>query len=102
MTEKPQERELEISIFGPGYGESIVIHLGYNNWMIVDSCIDTQTRKPIPVEYLESINVDPETAVKRIVASHWHGDHIRGMSDIVKICKNATFCLSDVFKKKNS
>ena len=25
---------------GGGYGESVVVQLGMNNWMVVDSCID--------------------------------------------------------------
>lgn len=28
---------------GGGYGESVVVQLGLNNWIVVDSCIDPVT-----------------------------------------------------------
>lgn len=50
----PQNTQLEISLIGTGggYGESVVIHLGYNNWIVVDSCIDPFTKRSIPLDYL--------------------------------------------------
>jgi len=36
--------ELEVSVFGPGYGESLAIHLGLGSWIIIDSCRHNQTR----------------------------------------------------------
>ena len=43
-SQRPATNEVEISLFGPGYGECIVIHVGENEWVIVDSCIDAETR----------------------------------------------------------
>jgi beta-lactamase superfamily II metal-dependent hydrolase len=83
--------ELEVSIFGPGYGESIAVHLGANHWIIVDSCLDPSSGKIAPLRYLERIGVDPAEAVRLIVATHWHDDHIRGLSDLVSTCSNARF-----------
>ena len=37
---KPADDEIEITTIGPGFknGESVVIHYGDGNWMIIDSC----------------------------------------------------------------
>jgi len=49
-TTPPQPDELEISLFGPGYGESTLVHLGSGNWMIVDSCLDESGEKAIALD----------------------------------------------------
>jgi hypothetical protein len=32
--ERPTAQEIEVSIFGPGFGESIVVHAGNNEWVM--------------------------------------------------------------------
>src|SRR5262245_58961005 len=54
----PASDEVEISLFGPGIGECSVVHLGGGQWMVVDSCIDRSTRRPVALEYLAEIGVD--------------------------------------------
>lgn len=98
--DRPTPGEIEISMFGPGYGESILLHVGDNNWLLVDSCIDPTTREPAATEYLRKIGVDPSEAVKLIVASHWHDDHIRGLGKILHRCNNAEFAFSSAMKAK--
>ena len=44
---KPSNDEVEILLFGGGVGECIVIHSGNNEWIIVDSFINTETQNPI-------------------------------------------------------
>src|SRR5690348_10313352 len=83
--------ELEVSIFGPGYGESLVIHLGSDQWIIVDSCKNPSTGEIAPLAYLRRIGVDPATSVRVIVATHWHDDHVRGLSEVVRECQGARF-----------
>lgn len=86
--------EFEISIFGPGYGECIVMHVGQHRWVIVDSCIDTSEqddRRPVAEKYLRALNVDLASQVDLIVATHWHADHIRGIGRLVEQCRSATF-----------
>jgi hypothetical protein len=78
----PQDDELEVVVFGPGYGESIAVHLGSRRWLLVDSCIAPGTSSPASEVYLSSIGVGTD-CVKAIVASHWHDDHVRGMSKLV-------------------
>ena len=90
----PLESELEISVFGPGVGECVVVHLGYGDWMILDSCRGPVNRRPVALSYLESIGVDPAIAVKLVVATHFHDDHIGGLSDVVQSCVSARFLCS--------
>jgi hypothetical protein len=99
LTKKPEKNELEVSVFGPGYGESILLHTGANKWIIVDSCIFPGDDYPAPLLYLDKLNIDYD-AVKAIVVTHWHDDHIRGISTIFEKCKNAEFICSDAVKDK--
>lgn len=96
----PQPDELEISLFGPGIGESIVAHIGGNEWIIVDSCIEPKSKEPISLSYLKSLGVNPSESVKLVVISHWHSDHIRGASQIARECKSATICFSEALLKE--
>jgi hypothetical protein len=70
MNTAPKEEELEVSIIGPGYGECILLHVGHNGWVVVDSCINPKTKKPAALEYLKNIDVNPNW-IKIIIASHW-------------------------------
>ncbi len=90
-TTPPGAGEFELTLFGPGYGEGIVLHVGDGVWVIVDSCIDADG-SPRALSYLESIGVDPTQAVALVVATHWHDDHIRGMERLVETCGQAIFC----------
>lgn len=94
MLSLPALDEVEITFFGPGYGECILIHATQNEWLIVDSCIDPHRKIPPALDYLQKIGVDPSQAVKLVVASHWHDDHIRGLATIFETCSNAEFALS--------
>lgn len=90
----PAADEFEISFFGPGHGECIVMHVGGGRWIVVDSCVDaTDKANPHPVaeKYLTALGVDMGNAVDLIVASHWHSDHIRGLGRLVDRCPSAFF-----------
>ncbi len=91
----PDGEEFEITLFGPGYGEGIVLHTGDGRWAIIDSCTNADG-EPLAFRYLQSIGVDPTNEVDLIVATHWHDDHIRGMAALVRACKKATFCCASV------
>lgn len=97
----PDPDQFEISLIGTGggYGESILIHVGSGNWIIVDSC-KSPSNIVLPLEYLESINVNPQVSVKMIICTHWHDDHILGMSELLKMCSKAIFCFGKVNDKK--
>lgn len=84
VAEPPVDDELEVSVFGPGVGESIVVHLGHGDWMVVDSCLNPRSRQPAALEYLATIGVDVGRAVKLLVLTHWHDDHVRGAGTILE------------------
>jgi beta-lactamase superfamily II metal-dependent hydrolase len=95
----PNSDEIEFTLIGPGYGECGLVHLGGNNWIIVDSCIDKHTGRPAALEYLQKIGVDAASAVKLIVATHWHDDHVRGLTELLRVCTSATFSCSQAFTR---
>jgi hypothetical protein len=96
----PKKDQIEVIVFGPGYGECIVVHLGENRWIIVDSCINTQTGKPAVLDYFDTIGISPKENVKLIIISHWHDDHIRGLSDIILSCPEASVCCSSALTQR--
>lgn len=65
----PEDDEFEIILLGPGYGESIVLHVGNGVWVVVDSCLDRDGR-PGALRYLEGIGLEPAQSVALIVATH--------------------------------
>jgi hypothetical protein len=87
----PASDELEVSLFGPGYGESLAVHLGEGRWMLVDSCIDGDSGEPAAVKYLHDLGVDAAEAVVIVLATHWHDDHIRGLAGVVRACVGSRF-----------
>ena len=34
--EAPAAGELEVSLFGPGFGEALALHIGAGKWILVD------------------------------------------------------------------
>lgn len=92
--EAPAVDELEISLFGPGVGECVVMHLGDGEWMIVDSCLDQGTGRPAALDYLAELGVDVAVAVKTVVVTHWHDDHIQGAAEVLRAARSATFWCS--------
>ena len=91
----PQNNELEISVFGPGVGECILVHFGNQKWIVVDSCIDPITNEPLPLRYLKKLGLTPKNAIKIIVSTHWHDDHSSGLSDMINQCEESKFVCSD-------
>ncbi len=94
----PEHNEIEVSLFGPGYGECILLHIGKGNWVIVDSCLNAESH-PSAAAYLSSLGLNPAETVRFVVATHWHDDHIRGMGKLVETCNNANFCCASALCK---
>lgn len=94
----PRPSEIEFSIFGPGFGECALLHLGEGQWLIVDSCVDQRRREQPALAYLNRIGVDAAQAVKLVVATHWHDDHIRGLGQVVSACATARFACPVAFR----
>jgi glyoxylase-like metal-dependent hydrolase (beta-lactamase superfamily II) len=92
----PGADEFEVSVFGPGTGESIVLHLGGGAWAIVDSCRYPPTNDPAPLAYLEQIGVST-SQVEFVFASHWHDDHVQGLAETLEACPRAEFGCSGAY-----
>ena len=93
----PAFDEIEVTLIGTGggYGESVVVHLGNQHWIVVDSCINPETKNPLPLEYLESIGVNVAKDVKLVLCTHWHDDHIQGLSQILEAAESAIFSVTE-------
>lgn len=50
----PRLDEIEVSLLGPGYGESVVVHMGGGEWMVVDSDARRCSADSLEVELLGS------------------------------------------------
>ena len=83
LQKQSTENELEFAVFGRGYGECILIKYDACEYMVVDSFINPETKNPIVIDYLNSLKVSTK-CIKKIVITHWHRDHIAGISDIIK------------------
>jgi hypothetical protein len=100
MHSPPAANEFEFSLFGPGVGECAVVHLGLGEWLVVDSCLG-DSGAPIAIEYLERIGVDVGSSVRLVVITHWHDDHIEGVSSIAEACPNAdVWCSAALCQKE--
>jgi beta-lactamase superfamily II metal-dependent hydrolase len=89
---QPAKDEIEVSVFGPGIGESILVHIGQNEWIGVDCA--TLVGESWPLKYLRQLAAVPENCIKLIVATHWHSDHVNGLSRVVDSCPKAAFVCS--------
>ncbi|HLP37730.1 MBL fold metallo-hydrolase [Lacibacter sp.] len=90
----PLYGEAEITLIGTGgYGESILLFLNNEDWIIIDSCVEPGNNYPASLQYLKSIGANLDKVVL-VICTHWHNDHIRGISQVIKECINAQFCFS--------
>lgn len=94
MVALPGADELELSVFGAGIGESLVLHVGAGSWVVVDSCMNAATDRPVALDYLESLRVDVSRQVKLVVVTHWHDDHMQGAAQLLREASQAEFACS--------
>lgn len=92
----PTADEVEVIVFGPGFGEAIAVHLGEGHWILIDSCMGEDRNTPAALDYLSAIGVQADQ-VRIIVASHWHDDHVRGISQVADAYPDADFFIPAVF-----
>lgn len=85
---QPEADEIEVTLLGPGTGESVVVHLGKGRWMIVDSYEIRGV--PAAQTYLDGIGVDP-SQVEIIVSTHVHRDHYVGVARLHDYYFDASF-----------
>jgi hypothetical protein len=91
---QPAPDQIEVCVFGPGYGECIVVHLGNGNWVVVDSCLNEG--EPVAIAYLQALGVDPARSIRAVIATHWHDDHYKGLSQILTKAPAAHIWISSV------
>ena len=95
---RPNSNEFLIVVLGgAGEGESIVVHIGDDRWMIIDSCRVGQ--ETLALKYLKD-NEIPFNNVDYIVCTHWHADHVYGLGEILLNCENARFLVPLVSQSK--
>lgn len=97
----PQTDEIEVTLLGPGFGESIAVHIGEGDWILVDSCRDPVTKRVPVLDYLDSIEVSSSSQVKQVVVTHWHDDHLRGLGELVDRCESAVLVHSPALDDKS-
>jgi beta-lactamase superfamily II metal-dependent hydrolase len=91
----------EVILLGTGgYGESIIIHRGDNKWVVIDSCINPKNSNCLPIEYLKYRNVNVENDVEFVICTHWHNDHIRGISEVLEKAINANLVFTNATDQK--
>jgi hypothetical protein len=74
----PTDDVIEITAFGPGLGESIVLHLPGFGWGVIDSCVFRGVC--LPLDYLRALNV---SLLNFVFLSHPHQDHYLGMDELL-------------------
>jgi beta-lactamase superfamily II metal-dependent hydrolase len=99
-TNPPRDDELEVSIIGPGRGECVIVHVGNNEWCVVDSCIAAGFGDSVAIDYLRSFPNNALDRIRMVVATHWHDDHIRGLSSLLRRVPTAEFFCSDAIQSK--
>jgi hypothetical protein len=65
----PADDQFEVSIFGPGKGEAIAVHLGAGEWLTVDSCVEQVTGDHPVLRYFDQIDVNVENRVLMVVGT---------------------------------
>jgi len=62
--------------------------------MVVDSCLADDWKTPAPLKYMAEMGLDVQHCVCAVVATHWHDDHIKGLSSVLNACGKAKFWCS--------
>lgn len=95
---KPNPNEFLIVVLGgSSEGESVVMHIGDDRWMIIDSCKVGQ--ETLALKYLIDNEISYDN-VDYIVCTHWHADHVYGLGEILSKCNNAQFLVPLVSQSK--
>jgi hypothetical protein len=100
LRKPPGIHDIELSVFGRGFGECLVITCGLNEYIVVDSFINNETGNPIALDYLDAIGLS-SNVIKQVILTHWHQDHIMGISEVIKNASpDAKLVISPIIKKE--
>lgn len=98
MPDRPAADEVEITLLGRGVGESIVVHLTADEWMIVDSF--EMNSEPAAQTYLESMGI-PVEHIRTLVITHFDRDHFVGIDKLVDHYPNARLEITRALRQPN-
>lgn len=62
--------------------------------MLVDSCLNPETKEPAALSYLDSIGVSARESACLVLITHWDDDHIKGIHQIIEQCEHTTVACS--------
>ncbi|MGO9249156.1 MAG: MBL fold metallo-hydrolase [Solirubrobacteraceae bacterium] len=95
MSELPElpPDQLSVVVFGPGFGESIVVHAPPGEWLIVDSLEDPVASSPVDpanstnpaIRFLHEHQAEPSA----LLLTHPHEDHAAGFDAFIERWTNA-------------
>lgn len=88
----PAANEAEVTLIGgtAGFGETVIIHIGNGIWAVVDSCTNPINGECVALSYFTDIEVNVEEQLRYVVCTHWHEDHIMGLSKLIEACSGQT------------
>jgi hypothetical protein len=74
---------VNITVFGSGYGESIILYLPGLGWGVIDSCT-AKVKKKVVNPALEFLKILEVKKLAFIILTHPHLDHYKGLSEIIE------------------
>jgi len=85
LAHPPAKEQLEITVFGPGFGESVVLHVPGIGWGVIDCCELTIEGRHVvpPLDYLTNLLCAPYPKLAFVILTHPHKDHYSGMDDLL-------------------
>jgi hypothetical protein len=78
MMPQLQEDLLYVFVFGPSYGESILLRIPPDTWVVIDGC-SSKKIESYPARALSIYKAEPHA----VVLTHPHMDHSRGLAPIL-------------------
>ncbi len=94
----PNNGSVDVIIFGKGIGESILIKSKSGDYILIDSFINDDTKRPICLDYFDKFKISYHN-LKLIIITHWHNDHIKGLAEIIKnVGKDVKIVLNPIIK----
>ncbi|MHB8109992.1 MAG: hypothetical protein ACYDHW_08165, partial [Syntrophorhabdaceae bacterium] len=76
------KRVISATVFGPGYGESIVIFVPGLGWGVIDSC-ECKVSGTLINPALELLKNENVGSLAFIILTHPHKDHYSGLAQII-------------------
>lgn len=95
----PPPDQVEVVLLGPRYGEAVCVHIGDNRWLAVDSCLYGKPAQPATLFYFDQIGVSPDR-LELVCITHWHDDHVRGISELVQHAVAAKVVIPEALQRK--